>query len=124
MKRAVALVSAILGACTSPAAHGGDPFEIQVYDGTANAPGVPGLELHLNDWATGNRDATPPEVPLHGQFHATLEPSLGLLPFWEIGAYLQGAVRTDDGVATFAGVKFRTKFVTPPGWDEHWRLGL
>jgi hypothetical protein len=105
-------------------AFAGDPFEIQVYDGTADPPGVPGLELHLNDWATGERVASPPEVPLHGQFHATLEPSLGLLPFWEIGAYLQGAVRTDDGVATFAGVKLRSKFVTPPGWDEHWRLGL
>ena len=66
---------------------------------------MPGLELHLNDWATGNRAADPPEAPLHGQFHATLEPSLGVFPFWEIGAYLQGAVRTDDGVADWAGVK-------------------
>lgn len=105
-------------------ARAGDPFEIQVYDGTANAPGVPGLELHLNDWATGNRDATPPEAPLHGQFHATLEPSLGLMPFWEIGAYLQGAVRTDDGVVDWAGVKLRSKFVTPPSFDPHWRLGV
>ncbi|HEX8790625.1 MAG TPA: hypothetical protein VF765_06710 [Polyangiaceae bacterium] len=104
-------------------ARAGDPFEIQVYDGTANPPGVPGLELHLNDWATGNRDATPPEAPLHGQFHATLEPSLGLMPFWEIGAYLQGAVRTDDGAVDWAGVKLRSKFVTPPTFDPHWRLG-
>ena len=42
-----------------PAAIAGDPFEIEVYDGTANAPGVPGMELHVNDWATGNREATP-----------------------------------------------------------------
>ena len=108
----------------SPAAVGGDPFEIQVYDGTANAPGVPGLELHVNDWATGNREAVPPEAPLHGQFHATLEPSLGITPFWELGAYLQGAVRTDDGVVDWAGVKLRSKFVTPPSWSRHWRLGV
>ncbi|HEY5240895.1 MAG TPA: hypothetical protein VIJ22_05500 [Polyangiaceae bacterium] len=107
-----------------PAARAGDPFEIQVYDGTANAPGVPGLELHLNDWATGNRGATPPEAPLNGQFHATLEPSLGVTPFWELGAYLQGAVRTDDGVVDWAGVKLRSKFVTPPSWNAHWRLGM
>jgi hypothetical protein len=108
----------------SASALAGDTFEIQVYDGTANPPGVPGLELHLNDWATGHHDATPPERPLHGQFHATLEPSLGLLPFWEIGAYLQGAVRTDDGVVDWAGVKLRSKFVTPPTFDRHWRFGL
>ncbi len=105
-------------------AHAGDPFEIQVYDGTANAPGVVGLELHLNDWATGHRDAVVPELPLHGQFHATLEPSIGLLPFWEVGAYLQGAVRTDDGVVDWAGAKLRSKFVTPPGYDPHWRFGI
>jgi hypothetical protein len=105
-------------------AHAGDPFEIQVYDGTANGPLVPGIELHLNQWATGNRDATPPEAALHGQFHATLEPSLGLTPFWELGAYLQGAVRTDDGVVDWAGAKLRSKFVTPPTWDAHWRLGV
>jgi hypothetical protein len=102
----------------------GDPFEIQVYDGTANDPLVPGLEIHLNDWATGNRESASPEAPLHGQFHATLEPSLGVTPFWELGAYVQGAVRTQDGVVDWAGAKLRSKFVTPPSWDAHWRLGL
>jgi hypothetical protein len=113
-------------ACTlaAKAAAAGDPFEIQVYDGTANPPGAPGIELHLNDWATGNRESTPPQAPLNGQFHATLEPSIGIKPYWELGAYLQGAVRSDDGVAGFAGVKLRSKFVTPPEWNPHWRLGV
>src|SRR5260370_16565163 len=66
-----------------------DTCEIQVYDGTANAVGVPAVELHLNDWATGRRTATAPELPLNSQFHATLEPSVGLFPFWELGAYVQ-----------------------------------
>jgi hypothetical protein len=100
-----------------------DPFEIQVYDGTANPVGVPGLELHLNDWATGHRDAVPPELPLHGQMHATLEPSFGVLPFWELGGYLQMALR-DDGTFDYAGVKLRSKFVTPPGTAGRWRFGL
>jgi hypothetical protein len=107
----------------APEVRAVDPYEIQVYDGTANAAGVPGLELHLNDWATGHRDATPPELPLHGQFHATLEPSFGLTPFWELGAYLQTTLR-DDGGFDYAGAKLRSKFVTPPKWNEHWRLGL
>jgi hypothetical protein len=118
-----AAVSVAAGLAASPASAG-DPFEIQVYDGTSNPPGVPGIELHLNDWATGNQSATPPEAPLHGQFHATLEPSLGITPFWELGGYLQGAVRADDGVVDWAGVKLRSKFVTPPTWHPHWRLGL
>jgi hypothetical protein len=124
MRRGLA-ASLVVAACDiSSLARAGDPFEIQVYDGTANAPGVPGLELHLNDWATGNREATSPEVPLHGQFHATLEPSFGLFPFWELGAYVQGAVRSDDGVVDWAGAKLRSKFVTPPSFDPHWRLGV
>jgi hypothetical protein len=123
-RRAVCLSLGLAAAWLPRAARAGDPFEIQVYDGTADPPGVPGLELHLNQWTTGNREATPPQAALHGQFHATLEPSLGLFPFWEIGAYLQTAVRADDGVAGWAGVKLRSKFVTPPSFDPHWRLGL
>ncbi len=117
------LATATLGLWSAPA-RAGDPFEIQVYDGTADAPGVPGLELHLNDWATGSRQSTPPEAPLHGQFHATLEPSLGITPFWELGLYLEGAVRTDIGAVDFAGAKLRSKFVTPETFDLHWRLGV
>jgi hypothetical protein len=107
----------------APSASAADPFEIQVYDGTANPVAVPGIELHLNDWASGHRDATLPERPLHGQFHWTLEPSLGVTAFWELGAYVQMAARTDDGAVDWAGVKLRSKFVTPPSWDAHWRLG-
>jgi hypothetical protein len=121
---AAATTIAVAGSIGATPASAGDPFEIQVYDGTADAPGSPGLELHLNDWATGNRVAAPPQLPLYGQFHATLEPSLGIEPFWEVGAYLQTAVRSADGVGTFAGVKLRSKFVTPPDWNDHWRLGV
>jgi hypothetical protein len=120
----VASCAAVASFSLASRARAGDPFEIQVYDGTANAPGAPGIELHLNDWASGYRSAASPEAPLYGQFHATLEPSLGLFPFWEIGAYLQAAVRTSDGVAGWAGTKLRSKFVTPSSFDRHWRFGL
>ena len=103
--------------------HAQDPFEIQVYDGTANEPGVPGVELHLNEWATGHRTAVPPELPLHGQAHATLEPSYGVLPFWEAGGYVQTALRS-DGSFDWAGVKLRSKFVSPERPDAAWRFGL
>ncbi len=121
MRRTVGLAIAL--AFLPRPAQAGDPFEIQVYDGTANRAGFAGVELHLNDWATGHRSASPPELPLHGQFHATLEPSFGLRPFWELGAYLQMAVR-DDGTVDWAGAKLRSKFVTPRTWDAHWLLGV
>jgi hypothetical protein len=123
------IVKAIVGALALlllvvEPARAQDPFEIQVYDGTANPAGVPGVELHLNDWATGHREGVPPEAPLHGQFHATVEPSLGVTPWWELGAYIQSAVRTDDGVVDWAGAKLRSKFVTPPGYHPHLRFGV
>jgi hypothetical protein len=100
-----------------------DPFEIQVYDGTANARRAYGLELHLNDVASGRTTATPPELPANHQAHVTLEPSYGVTPSWELGAYLQGAFRP-SGQFDFAGVKLRSKLVTPPGWRPHLRAGL
>jgi len=82
-----------------------DPYEIQVYDGTADAPGQFGLEIHTN-YGEG------------GPLNLTFEPSFGLLPFWEIGGYVQPS----DG--RYEGAKLRTKFVTPEGWHPHLRLGL
>src|SRR5207248_179826 len=100
-----------------------DPFEIQVYDGTANSAGEPGLELHLNYVARGLRSSVSPELPPNRQAHATLEPSYGVTSFWELGGYLQGSLRP-DGTFDYAGAKLRSKFVTPPGWHEHLRLGI
>ncbi len=100
-----------------------DPFEIQVYDGTANAPGDPGLELHVNRVFSGRATAPPPELPPNGQTHFTLEPSLGVTPFWELGGYFETTLRA-DGTFDYAGVKLRSKFVTPPGWHPHVRLGV
>jgi hypothetical protein len=121
--RAVAAASALVSALAAPPARALDPFEIQVYDGTANAPRVFGLELHLNRVATGYASATPPELPLRGQTHLTLEPSFGLFPWWELGAYFQTALRA-DGHYDWAGLKLRSKFVTPPSFHPHLRLGV
>jgi hypothetical protein len=108
---------------TTRAAWAVDPFEIQVYDGTANAPGVPGLELHVNRVFSGLTTAPPPELPPNGQTHFTLEPSLGITPFWELGGYFETTLRS-DGTLDYAGVKLRSKFVTPRDWHPHLRLGL
>jgi len=107
----------------APRARAVDPFEIQVYDGTANAPGVFGLELHVNTVAAGLTTAPSPEYPQNQQTHFTFEPSLGLFPWWELGGYFQMALRGDQAF-DYAGIKLRNKFVTPPTWNKNWRLGL
>jgi hypothetical protein len=103
-----------------------DPFEIQVYDGTANPPGVFGLELHLNTFIRGLRDPSlnaAPEIPLDRQTHFTFEPSIGVTDWWELGAYLQTAL-LPDSTLHYGGVKLRTKFVSPPRFSKSLRFGL
>jgi hypothetical protein len=117
------LGAALAATLASKTALAFDPFEIQVYDGLVNGPGVPGIELHINTVPAGLTTAEPPELPPHGQSHFTLEPTLGLTPWWELGAYLQTALR-QDGTFTYAGTKLRTKFAIPRGWDPHWQLAI
>jgi hypothetical protein len=116
-------VLAAAGALAPRAARALDAFEIQVYDGTANPQGVFGLELHVNGVASGQTTAPPPELPPNHQVHLTLEPSYGIRPWWELGGYLQTALRA-DGAYDFAGVKLRTKLVTPPAWSTRTRFGV
>ncbi len=108
---------------TNSRARALDAFEIQVYDGTADAAGRPGLELHANTVASGQRNAVPPELPSNHQTHLTLEPSLGITRWWEVGMYLQTTV-LPDGTYAYSGLKLRSKFVRP-GWpSERLRWGV
>jgi len=116
---AAVIVAVVL---VSARARAVDPFEIQVYDGTANRAGEFGAELHANFVASG-LPARPPLLATDHVTHLTLEPSYGLRPWWELGGYLQAAIRP-DGRLDYGGVKLRSKFVTPPGWHSHLRLGV
>jgi hypothetical protein len=102
-------------------AHAVDPFEIQVYDGTAQNPGAFALELHANGVVRG-LPTNGPELALNHQIHFTFEPQYGLFSWWEIGGYFQTAIA--DGSFDYAGVKLRSKWVTPPSWNRFFRFGL
>jgi hypothetical protein len=117
----IALAAAL--ALAPRAARALDAFEIQVYDGTANPAGVPGVELHANGVPSGQTTAPAPELPPNHQVHLTLEPSYGVTSWWELGGYLQTAVRA-DGAYDFAGVKLRSKLVTTAAWSARARLGV
>jgi len=98
-----------------------DRFEIQVYDGSANAPGDISLDNHVNFVDRGH-GSSGPELPTAHQAHWTFEGALGVTPFWEPGVYLQTALVPGSGYQ-FAGVKLRSKFVTPPEVSRHFRFG-
>jgi hypothetical protein len=117
-------VFALALACASfpAAARAVDPFEVQVYDGTANDPGAFGLELHVNSVWRGLKEQNGPELPQNRVTHFTLEPSIGVAKWWELGLYLQAGL-LPDGSFDWAGIKLRSKFVTPPKWHKHVRLG-
>ena len=115
-------VTGALGALVARRADAIDAFEIQVYDGTANPAGSPGLELHVNHVLSGPKTVAPLGSAANHSTSFTLEPSFGMFDFWELGAYLQTALRA-DGEFDYAGVKLRSKFVTPPGWYGRLRLG-
>jgi hypothetical protein len=121
-KVAVGLCCAAL-ALVSRRALAVDAFEIQVYDGTADARGGAGLELHVNRVLSGVRTALPPELPPHHQTHFTLEPSYGVFDFWELGGYLQSTLRP-DGQLDYSGVKLRSKFVTVSRHESPYRFGV
>jgi hypothetical protein len=102
-----------------------DPFEIQVYEGDINQPLRAGLELHSNFVADGRRAPSfvGEEVP-HGAWRTTLEPSFGVLPWWELGAYLQLLAVPSRSQAHFGGFKLRSKLVVPRRAGDGLVLGL
>jgi hypothetical protein len=122
--RIVAVVVGAAGLLVARPAAAVDPFEIQVYEGDINDPLQPGLELHSNFVASGHGAAAPGEVGSHHQWRETLEPSFGVLSWWELGAYLQLLVAVGEGEAHFGGYKLRSKFVVPRRLTGDFVLGL
>lgn len=103
-------------------ANAQDAFEIQVYRGEANNPGQFGLELHSNYTFIGPKIGED-ETHYTRALHETLEPSLGITDWLELGAYLQFGTLKDESLQ-FAGAKFRLKFVALESDVLNLRLGL
>lgn len=102
-------------ACLPSLAAALDRFEVQVYEGELNDPGQMGLEAHLNYTARGERTpAYPGETVPHRGFRLTLEPALGVLPWLELGAYLQTQAAPGRGYRIEGG-KLRVKLIAPHG---------
>jgi hypothetical protein len=108
----------------STSARASDKFEIQVYQGEHNDPGQFGLEVHTNYTFAGHKTpAYEGETPADRALRITLEPSLGITDWLEVGAYLQTMVSPGSN-GEFAGWKLRVKVVAPDRWKLPVRLGL
>ncbi len=120
MRRSLIVVAGLL---FGRSAHALDRFEIQVYDGRANDPGVASLEQHVNFTDRGSRYHSGPELPGKHQLHWTFEGGLGVTRVWEPGLYLQTAL-LPDGTLAYAGAKLRSKLMAEPLLDGRLRLGM
>lgn len=90
-----------------------------------DAPGQPGLDIHLNAVPKGRVLSTyPGEQASEGRLRITPEFSWGLTPNIELGAYLPLATVDRDGRLAAAGVKGRIKFLAPRPADQPWFWGL
>jgi hypothetical protein len=99
-----------------------------------NSRGQAGLETHLNQVLDGLKDSGSAAAPPEHQVHLTFEPSYGVAPWWEAGAYLQfaylpEAARREEGASDrprWAGVKLRSKFMPerPQGQSYFYGLNL
>jgi hypothetical protein len=124
-RRLIAILASFALLVAAAPARAVDVFEIQVYEGDINEPLQPGLELHTNFTAAGRRTpAFPGEAVPHHALRTTLEPSLGILPWWELGAYLEAATAPGRGEARFGGWKVRSKFIVPQAKTGAFTLGL
>lgn len=99
-------------------AHAALPDEIQVYTDDINAPGEKGMEIHINTTPKGIKEASySGETVNHLGLRVTPEISLGLTPTTDIGLYLP-MVKSHDGKAELAGVKFRFKWLPIQAQDN------
>jgi hypothetical protein len=124
MNRAQLLLPMALVSLTASVARAVDPFEIQVYEGDINEAGGVGLEVHENFVPAGAAPDDAPGPSSEGLLRTTLEPSLGLLEWWELGVYLQFALEPGGPQGHFGGFKLRSKWIVPRRLSGDFIVGL
>ena len=96
----------------SASAAAQDLFEIQVYPYDTVTPCRTMVELHMNYFPSGTKQAEDETFPNHHQFHFTVEVTHGLTKHFELAGYLVTAVVPGVG-PKFAGARVRPRFRLP-----------
>ncbi len=117
MRCTIVLLRSIAGCASLPALIAGGHAraadeEIQVYMNEINAPGQPGLDLHVNDVASGKGTPDYPggQSSLH-RVRVTPEFSYSLDDHFELGAYLPLTTIDANGRFRVDGWKLRVKWL-------------
>ena len=105
------------------AASAQDLFEIQVYPYDTVGPRQTMVELHMNFFPSGTKDAAPGEFANHHQFHLTAEITHGLNQYVELGWYLVTAYVPGVG-PKFAGARIRPRFRLPEEWHLPFKISV
>jgi hypothetical protein len=98
-----------------------DNYEIQVYGSGTVDPGMTILELHSNFTADGSREGVNGMLPIEHALHETLEVTHGVLPWFEIGAYLFTSTSPGTGIH-WVGDHIRPRVRAPENWG--WPMGV
>lgn len=100
------------------------PDEIMVYTDEINAPGVFGLEQHVNYTVQGTRTPEyPGQMTSHHVTQITPEFSYGLTKEWEAALYVPFAF-TPNGNSFLNGLRLRMKYIAPRKSEENLFYGL
>lgn len=100
------------------------PDEIMVYTDEMNAPGVFGLEQHVNYAIQGTRTPEyPGQMPSHHVMQFTPEFSYGLSKDIEVGLYVPTAF-TPDGNSFINALRLHMKYIAPRPESETVFYGL
>lgn len=100
-----------------------DPFEIHVYEYEPMTLGEYSLEAHLNMTGQGTPLPEGTLLPTAQQTHLTLEPTVGLTPWFAVGTMFLSAWQPGYG-PQFAGWRVLPHFYLPECWDLPVRIGF
>ncbi len=117
---AVACAALALAAPPLPAAAQED-YEIEVYPAATQAPKSLMLELHSNFTFQGQTLTVDGVAPTNHATHETLEATLGLNAWSEVGAYVFTSMQSGAGGA-WAGNSVRYRLRVPDAWA--WPVGV
>ncbi len=114
----------VLGALfvlVSIAAHAQGNYEIQVYGSETVPPKTLMTELHSNFTPEGQKNYIDGVIPTNHQEHETLELTLGVTHWSEVGFYVFTSEQNGHGVQ-WVGDHIRPRVRVPDSW--HWPVGV
>jgi hypothetical protein len=113
-------VTIICLGCSIPVLAQGN-YEIQVYGADTVEPHSAMLELHSNYTINGQKNQIDRVYPTNHQLHETVELTVGLTNWAEVGFYVFTSAQNGHGIQ-WVGDHIRPRVRVPESW--HWPMGV